>query len=298
MSSEQAMGQATYNNDLYSLALTAIHLLTGRSPLNIDFECQEISISHNLIRVLSRAISPQPERRFASAAEMRSALQSSPSTVLFINNNLKSLLNWTVFLSLGILAAISWMGWRDLAAKLDERPPLNFVDLFPEESLLLTEDDVESTKDDVALTKDSATENIFQGIIFTVGTSDREILQALGEPVWRQPGFWQNSAAWSYKNIVSEGIDLGYLFDVQTNKLRQAEIAVPPSTSLKTLQAALISLLATKIEPNLPNLERGLEAVYQRRQTVFNFTVGNVQGTIQRNQQDRIYMAVWSADFH
>jgi serine/threonine-protein kinase len=295
MSSEQAMGQATYNNDLYSLALTAIHLLTGRSPLDLNFECQEISISHNFIRVLSRAISPQPERRFTSAAKMRSALQKSSSTVLLSSNSQKSSLKtWTMFLTLGILFFIAWRGWQ-VVAKLDERPPLNFADLFPEESLLLTEDDAELTKNKVALTKDDATENIFQGIIFTVGTSDREILKALGEPVWRQPGFWQNSAAWSYKNIVSQGIDLGYIFDVQTNKLRQAEIAVPPSTSFNTLQAAFISLLSTKIEPDL---KQGLEAVYQRRQTVYNFTAGDLQGTIQRNQQDRIYLAVWSADFH
>jgi serine/threonine protein kinase len=143
MSSEQAMGQATYNNDLYSLALTAIHLLTGRSPLDFDFECQEISISHNFIRVLSRAISPQPERRFASAAKMRSALLSSSSTVLLSRNSQKSCLKtWTMFLTLGILLSIAWIGWQ-VVAKLDERPPLNFADLFTEESLLLTEDDAE-----------------------------------------------------------------------------------------------------------------------------------------------------------
>jgi serine/threonine protein kinase len=291
MSYEQAMGQATYNNDLYSLALTAIHLLTGRSPLSVDFNFPEIFINHDLMEVLSRAISPQPERRFASAAKMRSALLSASATELSNRNRQKSALKiWALFL-LGILVA-STLGWYRLAAKLDERPPLNLTDLIPEESLLPAKNDLPLTRN---LTKDSGIDRTFHNVIFTVGTSNQKILQALGEPASRQPGFWQNSVAWSYKNVVTQGIDLGYLSDAQTNKLRQAEIAVPPSTSLKTLQAALISLSGTKIQPDL---ERGLEAVYQRRQTVHNFTVGDLQGIIQRNQQDRIYMAVWSADFH
>ncbi|PSB09090.1 hypothetical protein C7B62_14380 [Pleurocapsa sp. CCALA 161] len=291
MSYEQAMGQATYNNDLYSLALTAIHLLTGRSPLNVDFNFPEIFIHHHLMEVLSRAISPQPERRFTSAAQMRSALLSASATQLSKRNRQKSALKTGALFLLGILVA-SALGWQKPTAKLDERPPLNLIELFPEKSLLPAKDELRLTKD---LTKDDGIERTFQNVIFTVGTSNQKILQALGEPVSRQPGFWNNSVAWSYKNVVAQGIDLGYLLDAQTYKLRQAEIAVPPSTSLKTLQAALISLSATPIKPDL---ERGLEAVYQRRQTVYNFAVGDLQGIIQRNQQDRIYMAVWSADFH
>ena len=118
---------------------------------------------------------------------------------------------------------------------------------------------------------------------------------ALGEPVWRKPGFWTNSIAWSYENIISEGIDLGYMFDAQTNELRQAETTLPASTDLNVLQAALNSLLGTKTSPKI---EQGLEAIYQRRQTAYNFVAEDLQGTIQRNQYDRVYLAVWSADFH
>lgn len=291
MSYEQAMGQATYNNDLYSLALTAIHLLTGRSPLNVDFNFPEIFINLHLMEVLSRAISPQPERRFASAAEMRSALLSASANELSNRNSQKFALTTGALFLLGILIA-STLGWYKLTIKLDERPPLNLIELFPEESLLPAKDELKLTK---YQTKDDVVNQIFQNVIFPVGTSNQKILQALGEPVSRQPGFWENSVAWSYKNVVAQGIDLGYLLDAQTYELRQAEIAVPPSTGLKTLQAALISLSATKIKPDL---EKGLEAVYQRRQTVYNFAIGDLQGIIQRNQQDRIYMAVWSADFH
>jgi serine/threonine protein kinase len=289
MSLEQAMGQQAYNNDLYSLGLTAIHLLTGRSPLNIDLNQQEISISRNLIDVLSRAIASKPQQRFASAREMRSALLSS-RVIAFPKHRAKSRWKpWAIFLVLGIQVSAAWIGWRYLAAELNEQPPVKVEDLFPEESLILADNDLNDLDSTINNT------NIFQYTIFTVGTSDQEILKALGEPVWRKPGFWSNSIAWSYENIVAEGIDLGYMFDAQTNKLHQAETTLPSSTNLSILQAALNSLLAAKTSPDIA---RGLEAVYQRRQTVYNFAAADLQGTIQRNQYDRIYIAVWLADFH
>lgn len=101
--------------------------------------------------------------------------------------------------------------------------------------------------------------------------------------------------AWSYENMVLEGIDLGYIFDTQTNELRQVEIAVPPSTDLNMVRAALSEFLAAPVSDNL---ERELEAVYQRQKSTHNFVAGDLEGIIQRNDKDRIYMAVWSADFH
>ena len=133
-------------------------------------------------------------------------------------------------------------------------------------------------------------------VIFVPGTSQGEILQALGEPLWRKPGFWANSTAWSYENIVAQGFDIGYIFDSQTNTLRQAEIAVPPLTKLSTVQSAMNSFLA--VESSTTDIEQGLQAVYQRQKNTHNFAVGNLKGIIQRNHKDRIYLAVWEADFH
>lgn len=293
MSLEQAMGQSAYSNDLYSLGLTAIHLLTGQFPLNIDLNHQEISISRNLLEVLSRAISPQPEQRFNSAQEMRSALLVSEANVLPNRKSKYSLKSWAPSLILGLqLSSGAWMSWQYLATKIDKPSPVKLAELFSEESLLPAEDEV---KVDRAF-KDLVLKNrSLKAALFTLGTSDEKILQALGEPVWRKPGFWSNSIAWSYENIVSEGIDLGYMFSTQTNRLRQAEITVPASTELTTLQTALNSLLSAK---SSSNMQQGLEAVYQRRQNVYNFAVGDLKGMIKRNHHDRIYLAVWSADFH
>lgn len=84
MSSEQAAGRPIYSSDLYSLGLTAIYLLTGKTPqyLQIDSRSGEIlwrdEIPHlhsNLAGVIDRAIRFNPRERFPTAQEMLDALQ-------------------------------------------------------------------------------------------------------------------------------------------------------------------------------------------------------------------------------
>ncbi|MBE9048710.1 serine/threonine protein kinase [Pleurocapsales cyanobacterium LEGE 10410] len=286
MSLEQAMGKATYNNDLYSLGLTAIHLLTGRLPQTVDLE-QQHDFSYNLTVVINRAIASDSTLRFASAREMRLALQSSRESFLTQTNTIEfPLSTWRIFSIIGIQLVAMGFGWHYLDFKLDQQPAKVFFDSPSTELLSLP------TQDEL---KPSLASQI-QDVIFVPGTSENEVLQTLGEPVWRKPGFWANSVAWSYEDVVAEGIDLGYMFDDRTNKLRQAEIAVPPLTDLETVQSALNSLLAAE-QPSL-DLKQGLHTVYQRQKASHNFTIGNLEGIIQRNDKDRIYIAVWEADFH
>ena len=86
MPSEQAAGRPTYSSDLYSLGLTAIFLLTGKSPqdLEVDPQTGEIvwqkyadRLDARLTAILDRAIRFHPRDRFSSAQEMLAALQSS-----------------------------------------------------------------------------------------------------------------------------------------------------------------------------------------------------------------------------
>ena len=85
MSSEQAAGRPVYSSDLYSLGLTAIFLLTGKTPqyLESDSRTGEIlwrkeapQVSAQLANVLDKSIHFHPRDRFASAEEMLMALVS------------------------------------------------------------------------------------------------------------------------------------------------------------------------------------------------------------------------------
>ncbi|BAZ11949.1 serine/threonine kinase [Calothrix sp. NIES-4071] len=85
MSSEQAMGRPVFSSDLYSLGITAIHLLTGKQPeeLETDSRTGEIiwhhhafNVSPTLKFVVDKAISYNPRERFTTAKEMLEALQN------------------------------------------------------------------------------------------------------------------------------------------------------------------------------------------------------------------------------
>ena len=86
MSSEQAAGRPAYSSDLYSLGLTAIFLLIGKSPqdLETDPETGEIiwqeyatNLDPKLVSILDKAIKFHPRDRFTSAAAMLSALKNT-----------------------------------------------------------------------------------------------------------------------------------------------------------------------------------------------------------------------------
>ncbi|WP_414621909.1 protein kinase domain-containing protein [Calothrix sp. CCY 0018] len=95
MPSEQAAGRAVYSSDLYSLGLTMIYLLTGKSPQQLETDSQtgEIvweseagNVSASLKTVINRAIAFHPRERFSTALEMLEALQTAtpfPATVPF-----------------------------------------------------------------------------------------------------------------------------------------------------------------------------------------------------------------------
>ena len=83
MSSEQAAGRPIYSSDLYSLGLTMIFLLTGKSPHELETDPRNGEIiwrehAHNLspelATVIDRAIRFHPRDRFTTAREMLDAL--------------------------------------------------------------------------------------------------------------------------------------------------------------------------------------------------------------------------------
>lgn len=85
MSSEQLSGRPVFSSDLYALGMTAIYLLTGKMPqeLNSDPRTGEIiwkeyapNVSPELAAVLDKAIQSHFRDRFSSANEMLNALQN------------------------------------------------------------------------------------------------------------------------------------------------------------------------------------------------------------------------------
>ncbi len=90
MPSEQAAGRPLPSSDLYSLGLTAVYLLTGKSPqeLNSDPQSGEIiwrheaaHVSEALVAVLEQAVQSHPRDRYSSAPQMLAALLGESAQV-------------------------------------------------------------------------------------------------------------------------------------------------------------------------------------------------------------------------
>lgn len=86
MSTEQSRGFPTYASDLYSLGLTAIYLLTGKFPHELDIDPQTsqlrwhqsvLNISPGLATILDRSINLAARDRYASAPDFLQALRDS-----------------------------------------------------------------------------------------------------------------------------------------------------------------------------------------------------------------------------
>lgn len=91
MPSEQAAGRAVYSSDLYSLGLTIIYLLSGKSPQQLEtdsgtgeivWESDVGNISPSFATIINKAIAFHPRERFSTALEMLEALQNSPTPLL------------------------------------------------------------------------------------------------------------------------------------------------------------------------------------------------------------------------
>ncbi|HIK27916.1 MAG: serine/threonine protein kinase [Oscillatoriaceae bacterium SKW80] len=102
MPPEQAVGKPVYASDLYSLGMTAIYLLTGKLPqeLEVNPRSGEIiwhqhayNITPQLIAVLDRAIQYHLSHRYQTSREMLAALQSQamPPTVTVATANISNM---------------------------------------------------------------------------------------------------------------------------------------------------------------------------------------------------------------
>ncbi len=120
---------------------------------------------------------------------------------------------------------------------------------------------------------------------FSVGTSEDEIIKALGKPTEeKSKGDWPNTRTALYEIKPSE-ITLGYIYDHDTGKLRQTEASFAQSQGELLMRTTLNGMLQGTPE----NVEVGLRDVYDRASKRFEFRKGKLKGVIERNKRDRIY---------
>ena len=133
MSPEQSVGQPIFSSDLYSLGLTAVYLLTGKLPQELNdpttgnflWRQYRNDLTKNFASVLDKAIQFERKERFKTAKDMIAALQNTITSPL--ENKKKLILFSSVILSIavGIPTMIGLTSNKNSEVKIpqSENPP-------------------------------------------------------------------------------------------------------------------------------------------------------------------------------
>ncbi len=137
---------------------------------------------------------------------------------------------------------------------------------------------------------------------FPTGIAESRIKATLGNPTRTSNGYHFNTRALLYE-LKSNQVSLGYLVDRSSGRLRQTEVSFAQSIDPSVMQATLKGILGdgfadAKDNRTLVNVSQGLQKVYDRRTNRHSFNVDGLEGVIERNNSDRIYIGVWDADLH
>lgn len=128
-----------------------------------------------------------------------------------------------------------------------------------------------------------------------VGSSEQQVESILGKPSETNPNaYWNNTRSALY-DVVPNRVTLAYLYDKDSNRVRQTEASFAQSTDLMTMRVTLNGMLDGKLSEAI---EQGLKSVRDRQSNEYSFSAGRYKGVIQRNDRDRIYIGVWDADLH
>ena len=129
---------------------------------------------------------------------------------------------------------------------------------------------------------------------FTPGSNESAVEAALGSPTRDSVGYWPNTRSLLYE-LEPNRISLGYSVDRDSGRVRQTEASfaqsIKPQVILRTLDGMLGGQTSSEIQ-------QGLQQVYQRQSNQYSFTSGDLEGVIERNDRDRVYIGIWDADLH
>ncbi|WAL58076.1 serine/threonine protein kinase [Thermocoleostomius sinensis] len=127
------------------------------------------------------------------------------------------------------------------------------------------------------------------------GTSEQQVVALLGAPSQTNAnGYWPNTHTALYE-VVPEQVTLGFIYDKDSDRVRQTEAAFAQSVDPATIRETASGMLNSALPADV---EQGLDQVWSRQTNRYSFTVGDLSGVIERNNRDRIYIGIWEADLH
>jgi serine/threonine protein kinase len=282
----------TEASDLYSLGATLICLLTGIKSTEIGEllnETNEFSFKHKLqlpklsfqfINWLEKMVKPDQTNRYPDAA-------TALATLYPINPEINSsfFLSWHLlpkhYLSLVASVAIS--------ATVVLVGLINYWTTKTTEIILPKDSSLSENKIPVS------PQNLIEVPIFTVGTQRIEVLNSLGQPSNYRRAFWLNSQSFLYKDYIPGRVDLGYIYDINTDKIRQTEVFFAESEDIEVMEKTLKALLDRNLTTGQQEI---LKRVYKGQTKEGYLRTDNLEGMISRNNNGGIVIGIWEKGFH
>lgn len=129
---------------------------------------------------------------------------------------------------------------------------------------------------------------------FATGTSVTEVQDLLGKPTRSRDGYWPNTRSDLYE-LVPNQVTLAYIYDTNTNLIRQTEASFTQSVDPLVMRVTLNGMLGGR---STEEIEQALLQIHDRQRNDDSFTLGNLEGLIERNESDRIYIGIWEEDLH
>ncbi len=366
MPSEQAAGRPVYSSDLYSLGLTAVFLLSGQAPQNLESDPNtgELlwrkvvpNLHGQLAAVIDRAVRFHPRDRFADANAMLAALTAHPTASASQPKSVPTR-EANSFTHYSTVAAVSpagsvtkkkgnpfWMGsaivllmifsagfvgygtvqlLQNLRRDNTGEPTVTEPSRSERETLSPEQKESEASQEreqdspapqpeaptlDLELNAPTvivptipveeppanSDVEVAQVPVFSTGVQKAEIINTLGKPTSIRRGYWENTQSVLYKNYVPGKLDLGLIFDRDTGRLRQTEASFASAVDLNLMERKLRQMLQGQITPEI---REALVQVYRRETDLRSFVIADWKGMIQRQEGNKIYIAVWEKDLH
>jgi serine/threonine-protein kinase len=129
---------------------------------------------------------------------------------------------------------------------------------------------------------------------FGTGISAAEVQDALGAPTRSRDGYWPNTRSDLYE-LVPNQVTLAYIYDKSSDRIRQTEASFAQSVDPLVMRVALNGMLNGR---STEEIEQALGEIRDRQRNSYSFTSGNLEGLIERNESDRIYIGIWEEDLH
>ncbi len=123
-----------------------------------------------------------------------------------------------------------------------------------------------------------------------------EVRGRLGQPSFEKDrGYWANTTIDIFPNVVPDGLSLAYLYDTRTLRVRQAEATLPTWAGADYLSDVIARLAGRSVGGST---QRAVAAVGTQGARRAEFNVGSLRGTIERQDESRIFVAVWEPGTH